>query len=1009
MALATGCSLMAPCLLAAGTNGQPPGQGLVIRSWGVEAGLPQNTVEAIVQTRDGYLWLGTRDGLARFDGVRFTRFGLPEGLQSVEVRTLCEDHQDGLWIGTGGGGVSRLVEGRIQKVTLPERTDSGGVVLSLAEDAQGRMWIGTLAGLSLWQEGRLVQSPALAALERAVIRVLLPNQRGGMWIATEEGLFEFQDGQLAESRGPLGHERIQANCLLEDQAGNLWAGIGNGRVLCRRAGKWVRYDENDGLPFGYVTCLAQEADGRLWAGTLAEGLFLFEAGRFVAVTRKDGLSSDDIRSLRPDREGNLWVGTRIGGLNRLSRRKLASYGAAQGLTNDFMRSVAEAKNGTLWVGTSGGGLYYGGAAGFNPFFPVVGGRGYTFVESVLAAPDGSLWWGCARALLQWKEGHLAAAYTQEPWLRLATVSALCDDRQGGLWIGTSEGRLQHFQNGQFVAFPHPVARGAITALAVQPDRWLWVGSVAGGVKGLRAGSDSVLSLTNGLLSQAIRTLYWDGQGTLWIGTAGGGLSWWRQGRLANFTSRQGLAADTVSQILEDDQGYLWLGCSRGICRLRKSELYDLAAGKIAYAGCRTFGVTDGLPAEECSSGFCPAGLKTQSGLLCFTTVKGLVVLDPREQETNASPPSVLLEEVLVNGQVQPLQRRGGEGLERAPAGASTNQQPLWHLLVPPGGRQLELHYTAISFSAPEEVRFRYRLAGLDHGWIEARNRRVAHYHLPAGDFVFHLLASNAQGVWSAPSAPLAISVRPYLWETPSCRVAVGLAAAGLLAGALRLAERRRYRRQLARLQTQHAIEKERLRISRDMHDDIGGILTQVSQLSDLGKAETASPVAARGRFEHIGRHTRAAIRALDEIVWATNPKNDNLLRFAEYVSRFADEFFEETGVRCWQEVPTLLPEAPLQADLRHNMFLAVKEALNNVLKHSRASQVWLRLGIEDGTVCLSVRDDGVGFAAGKTGSWSNGLENMNARLAEWGGRMELATAPSQGTVIRFVFPLPGAK
>ena len=980
--------------------------GLVIRSWDTEAGLPQNTVNVITQTRDGYLWLGTRDGLARFDGVRFTVFGLHEGLPSVEVQVLCEDRNGTLWIGTGGGGLSRLVDGRIEAVPAPRL--SGDNISSLTEDAEGNLWIGTRTGLTLWRENQVVTQTNLAPFRRAAINALLRRRDGSMWVATaRQGLFEFKDNRLEESRGPAGDEQIFAYCLLEDRRGNLWASVGNGKVLCREQGQgtWRTYGETNGLPFVYVTSLTEDADGTIWAGTLDEGLYRFTAGRFTAIRKADGLSANDIRSLAVDREGNLWAGTRTGGLNRITHRNLIYFGLQQGLTNDFTRSVAETADGTLWVGTIGGGLQVGRDNRFTRIANETPIWWVAFVNSVLAASDGSVWYGGRGALARLRAGKLEKLYdyNSEAWLRVAFVTALCEDLNGGLWVGTSEGRLEHFQNGVFTEFPLPIARGSINTLVQQPDGYVWVGSEAGGLKRIRADSAAVLSLTQGLGSQSIRTLYRDAAGTLWIGTAGGGLSRWREGSMTTFTAAQGLTAKTVSQIVEDDTGDLWLGSNRGIFRVHKSDLNQLAAGLLAFVHPRVFGVSDGMPIEECSSGFCPAGLKTHAGMVCFSTVRGLVLLDPRRQETNAPAPVVLLEELLVNAQpslARPL--RAGE-----PATASTNG--LLRVRVPPGGRDVELHYTGISFTAPEKISFRYRLEGLDKNWVEAGGRRTALYPgLPVGEYVFHLSACNADGLWSEDLPLLKISVEPYLWETTPFRLMALLAGIGLLVGVARLVERRRYKRRLALVVTQHAVERERLRISQDMHDDIGSILTQVSQLSDLGQSDPAAAITTQKQFERIGLQARGAVQSLDEIVWATNPKNDNLPQFAEYVCRFADECFDASTIRCWQEVPTRLPNLPLRTDVRHNVFLAIKEAFTNALKHSRATEIWLRLELRDSEVSISVKDNGRGFQLEKIASGSNGLENMRARLAECGGRVEFTSSSAQGTEIKFIFLLPKA-
>jgi len=993
-------AFMAAGQTGATTDKVSAGAGLVIRSWGTEAGLPQNTVNAMVQTRDGYLWLATRDGLARFDGVRFTVFGLPEGLQSVDVATLYEDRKGMLWIGTVGGGLGRWSDGRVERITPPSQEVGPDTITALAEDATGRLWVGTPAGLSLWENGRLAQDEALAAFAHLHIRTLFCDRLGTMWIVTvPQGLFEFKDGQVTARLGPPGNERVVAHCFLEDHQGDLWASVGDWKLLRLHAGQWSVYNENEGLPYAYVTSLAEEPDGTIWAGSLDDGLYRFDGRRFRPVRREDGLSANDIRSLLLDRENNLWVGTRTGGLNRVSRRKLAHFGTAEGLTNDFTRSVAQTSDGTLWVATTGGGLYQGDLSGFRQVGPNDIVQFYVQAESVLAVADGSVWWGGGRALLRWKDGRLADCHTNEPWVRSAWVTALCDDRHGGLWIGNSESALVHFQDGQFVALPQSVARGPVTALALGTNGGLWIGSPGGGLRRLPANGGPVQSVTNGLISQSIRTLYLDPEETLWIGAAGEGLSRWRDGRIVTFTPQQGLGAHTVSQIVEDDFGCLWLGCNGGIVRVRKSELDDLAAGRIAFLHPRVYGINDGMPAEECSSGFSPAGLKTKSGLICFSTVKGLVFLDPRQPEIKAPPPAVLFEEMLINGKPQRSKPVVGGSGAATRLGVRARE-----LIIPEGSRELELRYTGISFTSPEKINFRYRLEGLERDWVEAGTRRTAYYQrIPPGRYVFRVTACNADGRWSEEGVALPVLMRPSFWETPWFLVGLGIVALVSVAIALLLIDQRKFRRRLALLETQHAVERERLRISQDMHDHLGGMLTQVSQLSDLGQGETEANPPVHGRFQRIGAHARAAVQALDEIVWATNPKNDNLPRFAEYVSRFADEFFEGAPVRCAQEIPTDLPDQPLGAEVRHNVFLAFREALNNALKHSGASQVCVRLLVNPVEVCLEVEDNGRGFEPRRAALGGNGLGNMSARLAECGGRAELTSAPGRGAKIRFVF------
>jgi ligand-binding sensor domain-containing protein/signal transduction histidine kinase len=970
---------------------------LVVRSWGTESGLPQNTVNTITQTRDGYLWLGTRDGLARFDGVRFTVFGLRDALPALEVRALKEDRNGTLWIGTSGG-LCRFRNGVVEAMTLPLRKPGSDTVTALEEDDQGRLWIGTRAGVSLWQNGRFADPSLLAALEDAPVSSLLRDRHGSVWIATAtRGLFEFSGERLRLEPGPADIEHISAYCLLNDREDRLWAAIGNGIVLCRRNGEWGRYTMTNGLPLAYISSMAEGPDGSIWAGSLDDGLYRLKGDEFVPFREEDGLSGNAIRSLQFDGEGNLWAGTRASGLNRLSERTVLPIGVAQGLTNDFARGVAQTPDGTLWVGTTGGGLYHGGPDRFSRFVPPSPADAYVFLDALLVDHNGTLWWGAARALFGTRDGEMTSLHTNNlPWLRSAAVTALCDDQHGGLWIGTSEGQLLRHHDGQFEEFPHRRGRGSITALALPSDGALWVGSEAGGLWRIRGPEDPILGVTNGLSSQIIRTLRLDDDGSLWIGTGGGGLNLWRKGTLTAFTAQQGLGVDTVSQIVDDKMGNLWLGSNRGIWRVRRLDLEALIEGRTGFVHPRVFGRSDGMPVEECSTGFSPAGLRLQSGDLCFSTVKGLVLIDPSRDETNAPAPQVWLEETLLNGLLQTMQTPEPNDGHRSSTSALT---------VPAGDRELEFHFTGISFSAPEKIRFRYRMEGIDRNWIEAGTRRTAFYHsLPPGRFIFRVTAANGDDVWDSVGYTLELTIEPRLWEESWFQIVAAFGGIGLIVGIARLFERRRYHRRLTLLETQNAVERERLRISQDMHDDIGGILTQVTLLSELGQSEAEAHHETSSVFERIGHQTRAAVQGMDEIIWATNPKNDNLASFTEYVCRFADEWFEPSPIRCWQEVPTDLPALPLRADVRHNVFLALKEAINNILKHSGATEVWLRLALEGSTVRLVVEDNGQGLPAVAQGRKGNGLGNMSTRLRECGGSADIADT-GNGTRVELVFPL----
>jgi signal transduction histidine kinase len=575
--------------------------------------------------------------------------------------------------------------------------------------------------------------------------------------------------------------------------------------------------------------------------------------------------------------------------------------------------------------------------------------------------------------------------------------SLCENLKGGLWVGTYNGQLGLLHEGQF----HPVnglSGKPISTMTQETNGTLWIGSMGSGLARWQNGRLTVFTVKEGLRSNLIRTLRLDATRTLWIGTDSGGLSRWRGGHFDNFTTKEGLIDDTIQQILEDDSGNLWLGCNRGICRVSTRALDELALGKSSFVYPLVFGQPEGMVSEQCEGNFA-AGLKTTSGRLCFSTAKGIVVIDPREQTNSAAPPTVLLEDVWVDGKLET------ERFQKPDAAVAAKVE------IPPGAHRFQFHFTGLSWSAPEKVRFRYRLEGLDSDWVEAGGERAAIYsYVPPGDYRFHVIACNGSGLWNNAGAAVAFVVLPHFWQT-SWFVGVSiLAALGFTGGGIRYFERRRYRARLKRLDQERAMERERARIARDLHDELGSSLTRISMLSDLGQSRENSAEQLKTRVEKISSFAVRTARSLDEIVWAVNPRNDSLRSLLEYLTQFAGELFDDTGINCRFEIPDDLPRSPLPPEMRHNLFLAIKEALANALKHARAGEVSLSARLIGQQIEISVQDNGTGFdpILIEAGASRSGLKNMRQRIESLGGRFSIRTAPGGGTTVSVSIHRPTA-
>lgn len=899
-----------------------------------EDGLPQNTVTCITQTRDGYLWLGTLNGVARFDGVRFVVFGAhntPE-LKSNRILALLEDRQGGLWIGTEGGGAARLYRGRFKTFTTWEGLPNN-IVQSLREDARGRVWIGTQAGVCAWQDG-------------AVARVSVSE-------SPPEEPVRVRDFPV-----------VPVQVVKELESGDVWAGTRTGSLWRRRAGRWQQIPSPS------------------------------EAGQHP------------VRCLFEDREANLWVGTDGGGLLRLKPRRLMTLDMRDGLANEFVLSMADDGAAGIWLAATGGGIVHW-SGGALKAWPEAGPlRFNSSVGPLLRSRDGCLWVGSSgEGLFRWKEG-VTTPYGPAQGLPNPTILSLFEDREGRLWIGTYGDGLFLHQNGRFKNFGAKEGFPAriITSIVQDRDGDIWIGSNGTGLYRYADGRFSYYCRREGWGSDFIRALLVDQEGALWIGSGGSGLTRMKDGWFHTLTTRQGLDDDVVSQILEDDFGHLWIGSNRGIFRLSKQRFDAFAAGRITSVEGVAYGKSEGMQSLECTGGFQPAGLKAQDGALWFSTVKGAVRIDPalmsessgtqtvaQARLFNVLPPPVHVEEVWVDD--EKVLSLPGETM------------PAFSLAVRPGQKRIEIHYTALSFTAPEKVRFRHRLVGLDSAWVEAGDSRVARYaNLPPGEYRFEVSACNNDGVWNREGARLRLRIQPHVWQSGWFLALAGFLAIAGVAGAARAAVVRRMRRKLEQLRQRHALEEERARIARDIHDDLGARLTKISLLSSLTERDLSDPRKVAAHIEELSGAVREVTGSLDEVVWAVEPGNDTLDNLATYLCRHTEDFLSGMAVRCRLKVPALLPAVALSSAVRHDVFLVVKEALNNVAKHARASTVWLSLSFEGDTLTITVEDDGCGFDAA-TVLRGSGLNNMAKRVGRLSGQFRQEGRPDGGSRVLFSIPI----
>jgi signal transduction histidine kinase len=690
-----------------------------------------------------------------------------------------------------------------------------------------------------------------------------------------------------------------------------------------------------------------------------------------------------------DREGDLWVGTDNHGLNRVKPQR---FQVLEGTKPATVQSVCEDAQGGLWIGYFGDRIdhWHDGVLA-----QVIKPEANQFaIKSVFVDRDQTVWAGTYRAgLRQLINGHFQTAPSSQALRREQEISALFQDHKGTLWAGTQAG-LARWDGQSWSLLTNGLPASAVRAIAEDHAGNLWVGTEGCGLCRMRDGRFAFFNKTNGLPSDNVLSLYVDAADVLWAGTAGG-LARFQGGNWTSFAGRPELAGGGIGYLLDDGLGYLWLGCNAGLMRVRKQDLNNLAAGQTNSLTVRSYGKADGLPTRECTQGSQPAACRGRDGTLWFPTTEGLVSLNPALLTRNTNPPPVLIDSVsvLLDGRLQ------GTNFLRSPR--------LETVTVPAGIESVEIHYTSLSLSVPDKGLFKYRLENYETTWTtRPGNVRSARYSkLPPGKYRFHVMACNEDGFWNEQGSSMVITVLPPFWQQWWFVTGVTLVLLGMIVGSVHYVSTQKLQRQLAVLRQQEMLEKERARIARDLHDQLGANLTQVALLGEMAETDKELPQEVEAHARQISQTARDTTRALDEIVWTVNPSNDTLDGLINYICKYAQEYLAMADLRYRLEVPSELPALPISPELRHNVFLAAKEAVNNVVKHAKADSAWVRLHLEPDRFVLEVEDNGRGVASGDAKKGRNGLRNMRKRMEDVGGQFEMSPRAEGGTQVRLTAPL----
>jgi signal transduction histidine kinase/ligand-binding sensor domain-containing protein len=962
-------------------------EDFLLRNWDTEDGLPSSTVNNIARDQQGYLWVATWRGLARFDGRRWTIFNdkTTPALKNLDDHKVWVDRSGRLWLAPTRGGLA-LFSSNVFEEILPPAATGGTFVRDLAQDGAGALWLAATNGILRLREGNLIHYSQTDGKPIKNISSILCDGAQQLWAVDAGTLLSFQNDAWHVAILPAGLKVISiASC----RAGGLWVVATNG--VQSQIFRWPKASPHEdiqtihwppNLHWNTFIALAEDRSGRIWCADQSSVMVRLPNGQWHQLLPNASLDKISLVSFYLDQDDLAWIGSQRTGLYQARPRLAQTLSLPDSAPPQAQIStVAITRDESIWAGTDLGGIFRW-SHGTNTWFGRDDGLSSLTVNTLLEDQRTNLWAGTSAGLCRWDGSHFQPV--QDAFPLQGVINALFEDSKGNLWVGSASG-LARWNNGETEVFnlTNPPARISVTALTEDLAGNIWAGTANGRlfVKPTNAPAFQMVNIGNPPV-YPINGIYAAREGSIWFITSGSGLYRWKNSTLQNWNWLYGrLPSDYMFGIMDDTDGDLWISCQRGIFGIARETLNRPVLPKLFPVSWQV-GTEDGLMQKICTGLGQPAAARSRDGQLWFPDGKVLVKFDPALLTAPRIAPKPVIEQVLVDGAVL------------------TNGMKAFH--IQSGVRAISFGFTAPDPVGAERQHYQTRLDGIDDDWVDMENNRsISYTRLPPGDYTFHVALASPDGTERPSASAMDFEIVPRLYEKRFVQVAAIIFVILATAAAVWRWERARSARRLARLQFQREMERERTRIARDIHDELGSGLTEIILLSNSLQHESSPNDKDQELVGKIHDRAQMLTQDMDEVVWAVDAKNDTIEGLLNYLNDFAQQHLNLAGIACKLDFPPDTPNHPISAEVRHNLFLAAKEAINNITRHSGATAASIRATYQPPQFTLTIEDNGRGFDPANTRPHASGLSNMRQRLIEIGGECDMEPLPAGGSRIRF--------